>query len=568
MKKPTEVRIFSDAQALESERHSDFDIYSSFGEVIDNSIQADATEIRIAFTDRIEPHKRKPRLDVVAFGDDGHGMTKKILHNCLALGFSSRYGSRQGIGRFGVGMTKGAISQCRRIEVYSKTASARKWLYTVFDIDAVVKTGKAVVPEPIEKSIPKEWAGLAGKEHGTLIVWSHFDQTDEPAPTVDEESRIWIGRTYRKFIFGGVQFFLNNKEIKAIDPLYLNPEFTDFPTDPKAKKWAEDKLEWVINDPSMGERHGKKSTIIIRHSLLPKEFRAKGGGRGKAGGHEENRLRSVERNEGISLLRNGREVRDPNNPIPHWTPKFEDTDRWWGCEIEFSAELDHEFQVKNVKRGASPRAELREKLQEKINHTRKSIKDEVQRHWNTLNINSSKDSPLGSGLIGHRESERIAGTMVKETKPSDKITKGKNSEKEIQKYIKELDLAPKTAAAFVKYFRDNLITIKENPSRTFHFFEVHHFGDGKKVIDFNSNHPFMKRYLEILERMKQNDGGSVIHQELTVLVDLLLVAYSLAESKFAPDESMKAEDFLETLSLNWGVHLKQLMTTWRETTSD
>jgi len=567
MTKPTEVRIFSDARALESERHSDFDIYSSFGEVIDNSIQAEATKIRIEFKNHTQAGKRKARLASVAFGDDGHGMDKTVLHNCLALGYSSRYNNRDGIGRFGVGMTKGAISQCRRIEVYSKTKSADGWLYTVFDIDTVVKTGSATVPEPIKKAIPKEWAGLAGKDHGTLVVWSHFDQIDEPADTVEAESRIWIGRTFRKFIFKGVKFFLNNEEIKAIDPLYLNPEFTAFPSDPKAELIAEDKLEWIINDPSTGNLNGKKSTIIIRHSILPEEFRAKGGGRGVAGGHEDNRLRCIDRNEGISILRNGREVREPDNLIPSWSPRFKDTDRWWGCEIEFSAELDHEFKVKNIKRGAIPRTELREKLQEKINHTRKSIEGDVSHHWNSLKIKLPNDPIIETDLT-HGESEKIVDTMVKEVKPIDKRAKGKDTEKEITKYVESLTHEPERRKAFIKHFRESLITIKERPARNFHLFEVHHFGSGKKVIDYNSNHPFMNRYLEILGKLESGDDANLTRAELTVLIDLLIVGYSLAEATFEPEQKMRAEDFLETLSLNWGVHLKQLMTTWRETTGD
>ena len=73
---------------------------------------------------------------------------------------------------------------------------------------------------------------------------------------------------------------------------------------------------------------------------------AKGGGRTKAGDHPDNVKRYINRNEGISLLRNDREVRDPQYDIPFWTPKWRPEDRWWGCEVSFDAELDNWFQVK------------------------------------------------------------------------------------------------------------------------------------------------------------------------------------------------------------------------------
>ena len=113
--KEEKVRIFSDAQAIQSERASDFDVYSAYGEVLDNSVEADASNIKMKFSTSTDKGRGKNFLHInsVAFGDDGNGMDDEILHHCLQLAYSSRNGSRKGIGRFGVGMTKGAISQCQ-----------------------------------------------------------------------------------------------------------------------------------------------------------------------------------------------------------------------------------------------------------------------------------------------------------------------------------------------------------------------------------------------------------------------------------------------------------------------
>jgi hypothetical protein len=47
--KDDKVRIFSDVQAIQSERASDFDVYSAYGEVLDNSVEADASNIKMKF---------------------------------------------------------------------------------------------------------------------------------------------------------------------------------------------------------------------------------------------------------------------------------------------------------------------------------------------------------------------------------------------------------------------------------------------------------------------------------------------------------------------------------------
>ena len=41
------VALVESGVALDSMRNSDFDVYSAYGEVIDNAIQAKATEIRV-----------------------------------------------------------------------------------------------------------------------------------------------------------------------------------------------------------------------------------------------------------------------------------------------------------------------------------------------------------------------------------------------------------------------------------------------------------------------------------------------------------------------------------------
>jgi hypothetical protein len=49
-----------------------------------------------------------------AVADNGAGIPETILADVLTVGFSTRYGSRDSIGRFGVGFKLASISQARR----------------------------------------------------------------------------------------------------------------------------------------------------------------------------------------------------------------------------------------------------------------------------------------------------------------------------------------------------------------------------------------------------------------------------------------------------------------------
>ena len=55
------VRFFEDGNALDSLRASDFDALSAYGEVIDNAIQAKATEINLKFEAPISGKKTADR---------------------------------------------------------------------------------------------------------------------------------------------------------------------------------------------------------------------------------------------------------------------------------------------------------------------------------------------------------------------------------------------------------------------------------------------------------------------------------------------------------------------------
>ena len=69
------VRLVNDGTALLSMRDSDFDAYSALGEVIDNSIQAGAKNVRIKMNYITEVGRRKKEgyavVKDILFGDDG-----------------------------------------------------------------------------------------------------------------------------------------------------------------------------------------------------------------------------------------------------------------------------------------------------------------------------------------------------------------------------------------------------------------------------------------------------------------------------------------------------------------
>lgn len=549
------VALVESGAALESMRNSDFDVYSAYGEVIDNSVQAKATEIRmlIDYKPAMAKGQREP-IQFVAFGDNGIGMPDEILHRCLQLGYSSRYNDRSGIGRFGVGAILAAINQCQRIEIYSKPAKASEWQYTYVDLELVTAGKQASIPEPKPKQIPASLKHLVPGKTGTLVIWSKYDRQPDDASDIKNEFVIWAGRTYRKKLWSGVKIWVNNEIVYAIDPLYVTTKGTKHPDDPKASEYEPMKLEWPI---SSEDRQGQKSksTINIRMSLLPQEFRPKQG----AGNTKLVQERSIDLNEGISILRNDREVFYGH--IPYWPGEpFREIDRWWGCEISFHAELDRAFTVKNIKRGAIPVKMLKQTIANQIEPTRRTAIESVREVWAKARAEDKviTDPSLDTG---HSDAEQAA----KDTPtPNSVLDRGKDSAKEAEQFtdnwLKNADEQHK--AAWKAKFQSQPFTIVDDEWRGPEFFETVFLG-GKSILKYNMRHNFFAEIEQIRQSLASEDSNNPEARRLKALIDLLLIAYAKSEAMFDSTIQLTADRFIEQLRMNWGNYLSNYIETFK-----
>lgn len=85
-------------------------------EHVDNAIGAGATNVRVYI--RQAGRRGDLRTDVMVF-DNGRGMAPNVLKVATSFGGSMSYGSRTGIGRFGMGMKTAALSMSPVLEIYS-----------------------------------------------------------------------------------------------------------------------------------------------------------------------------------------------------------------------------------------------------------------------------------------------------------------------------------------------------------------------------------------------------------------------------------------------------------------
>ena len=564
----TKVPLIAADKALLSLRSSGHDYCSAVGEVIDNSLQANANTIRArVFTAKKQIGKNKRATEVVerlAVGDDGDGMDVDVLHNSLKLGYSTRYDDRTGMGRFGVGAKMGGISQAKRIDIYSRQTADDRWLHTYIDLDEIEARKMEHIPAPEPADLPEGCDDLPGAK-GTLVVWSKTDRLEENesgggrrADTVRTELVRYIARTFRKFLDKGITIEFDGKPVFAHDPLFLMTS-TQFHQngmrDPAAEIKVSESLEFPIpSDPS------RRSSVYVTLTLLPKEFRRDRG----AGGNNFARERRIPENEGISILRADREIF--NGYLPGVQPSLEgrQIDRFIGKEIRFEPELDECFHVRNVKKGAEPIEGLRDKLRETIFNSVNTLREEVRRHFDEI----EKQVQLEQGV--HAEAEKIAAETQrtarkpkagKDTPPEVVEQKIDEAAESLVKEVPEEHKATKKEQVKARIKTQPYTVVPESwPGKE--MFTVEHLGSNT-IVRLNMQHPFYTEvYSRLLAAEKQDDDADLgrLAKMTRLGVDLLIAGYARGEGGFEDLTAIDAEE----LRTNWGLEVRGLIQHWKK----
>lgn len=551
------------SQVYESLRYNDYSVENGLGEIVDNSVEAGANEIRVYFIKKKKRIGKKDfeEIDKIIVVDNGCGMNPEVLAKCLVLGCSMRNhkNGKLGIGKFGVGMTLGSISIARHVEVYSRDTVNGDFYSTYIDLDDINQNSQETVPAPVVKDIPEEFNDFFEDHTGTIVILSNCDRMDGTGKKTspNEMSGLiatYLGRTYRKFIEGGLKIYLDDRQVYMHDPLYVSGP-TQFDTKDKQDPKAEIYSTFTIELPVPGT-DGATAEVTIRISILPKEWRLNIGD----GGNAEARKRKIDQNEGVSILRANREVLYDKVPYLIGLKKgqfsYQENDRWWGCEISFPPELDEYFQVRYIKRGAEPIGSLKDKLKEQltgpVTSLRKLIKSD--RDQKKAEDNQSKSafenaehmmSDLNSVLPKNQTGKTMSAEEEKQKIDeilSQSVSHDGHEEEKLE--LRRNDLLSKMYSIVpVKYPQQIL-------------FETDSLLDNKIVIKLNVNHPFYQKVINPLCGEITEDDTTDSYNEKNKIKDaimLLLMSYAKAAASFP--ETQENQELLESLVVQWGTIL-------------
>lgn len=227
-----EIVIEPSVNLLESMRSVGYSMEAALADVVDNSIDADATTIEIDF-DVVSG-------SFIAILDNGFGMLKDAAIEALRLAGTANSHESKHLGRFGLGLKTASLSQARSLTVLSKKNS--KVIALRWDIDRVKesKTWNLQLLDEAEYQELPLFETFENITSGTLVIWSKLDlllgDSFEPGRFLAEKIAPvseHLGLTFHRFIDrtkNKISISVNGNKIVAIDPfLSANPKTQQSP---------------------------------------------------------------------------------------------------------------------------------------------------------------------------------------------------------------------------------------------------------------------------------------------------------------------------------------------------
>lgn len=218
---------------IESMRAVGYSLESAIADLVDNSISAGATQVRVEFRPYGEPY--------VAVADNGSGMSPDELTQAMRHGGKSPLDARSphDLGRFGLGLKTASLSQCRKLTVVSLKdgfLSARCW-----DLDLVAEREAWVLSVPDSESEIKRLPHVEDVirfGQGTVVIWQGLDRLAAGETSVEsalglkmDRVREHLALVFHRYLAGDagllrLHIHINNNPVLPVDPFLSSHKAT------------------------------------------------------------------------------------------------------------------------------------------------------------------------------------------------------------------------------------------------------------------------------------------------------------------------------------------------------
>lgn len=334
-------------------------ISTAIAELVDNALQASATEVAIEIS-----RVATDALPEISVCDNGIGMSKTELEQCLRFGGSSHFDARESFGRFGMGLPAASLSQARRVEV-TAWRGGRAEQMVALDVDEIAGGAS---PTLVARRV-----GRSGSASGCRVRWIGCDRIEyQRLAWLERALRKDLGRIYRRFLNDGLHLTINGDPVEVVDPTLCSVSVEGASGRP-----AFEELTYEL-----ATADGETSSVTVRFVMLPV--------------HRWHRLDNITKRRlgivgggGVSILRAGREI--ANGWHLMGGKRKENYDDWWRCEIEFDPDLDEDFGITINKQGVRPSVTLREALEPELESIARLLNARVRESFEEVKFQAATE---------------------------------------------------------------------------------------------------------------------------------------------------------------------------------
>lgn len=225
------------SRTISSLRDIGYELPQAVADLVDNSIEADATEVHVDLGFMGED-------SWIRISDNGIGMDTRAITESLRIGAARDYADDD-LGKFGFGLKTASISQCRRLVVASRTEPDRVAIDArAFDLDHIERTNRWEILILGSDARPDHLTGPLHDGPGTVVLWENLDRI----LTYRDPEGYWakqrlladaddiyehLAMVFHRFLSGSargrqkVEIYVNGAHVEPWDPFCSDEPATD-----------------------------------------------------------------------------------------------------------------------------------------------------------------------------------------------------------------------------------------------------------------------------------------------------------------------------------------------------
>ena len=575
------------------------DAAMALGELIDNSLQAGASDVEVLVKEKLtlNGNRRTWNVQEIAVLDNGKGMDPVLQQRALRFGDGDHHKTSGGMGKYGVGLPQASISQAKRVDVWSWQDGVTSAQHTFINLADEEWVKRAMILPADSTPIPQEWlnnAEIVG-DSGTLVVWSTLDRLAwKKAETIYTNSDFLVGRMYRHWLSKESDADVPNSQIllrafdddgvevrsewsfSPNDPLYLLTDNAANPSKQTKREVLFDKVGIVKELPfKVVNEDGDtiESTVKITSTMAPRALRDPYGPGGMAAGSTDYGDHA-RKNIGVSIVRANRELTLSTSFAIDKDPRH----RWWGIQVEFGPELDEILGVTNNKQDAENLSSVARRSWDDYqegNETqvqaRKRVRDENYSQFVCIEIahevnkqissimttikktskdtkkkdSRTADSPERRGTEATKKRVEETGKTTDTDDDNDDLSKDERMEL-IKDFLQKMKVDPEQVEQNLGDIIDAGLrySINHEYLETDAFFSVDQIG-GAIFITLNRNH---QAYSELFDTLGQDTSEATPQQMQQLLLRansallIMLIAWARLEDESSGSNKIRLQD--------------------------